>query len=103
MCYYGDFVQTLAPLLSVLPLHQTPPTLPEQEVPTALLLTSCCLVTMASTDQSLLDLTDKETREKLSHWDRRPGAMAPLSEKQMDSVLEIRAAAETISLPTEVR
>uniref|UniRef100_A0A1A7YUH6 Conserved oligomeric Golgi complex subunit 3 n=1 Tax=Iconisemion striatum TaxID=60296 RepID=A0A1A7YUH6_9TELE len=57
---------------------------------------------MASTDQSLLDLTDKETREKLSLWDRRTDAMAPLTEKQMDSVLEIRTAAETLSVPREL-
>ncbi|XP_012776358.1 conserved oligomeric Golgi complex subunit 3 isoform X2 [Maylandia zebra] len=56
---------------------------------------------MASTDQSLLDLTDKETREKLSLWDRRADATAPLTEKQMDSVLEIRAAAEKLSVPSE--
>ena len=59
-------------------------------------------VTMASTDQSLLDLTDKETREKLSLWDRRTDATAPLTEKQMDAVLEIRTAAETLSVPSEV-
>lgn len=59
-------------------------------------------VTMASTDQSLLDLTEKDTREKLSLWDRRTDAMAPLTEKQMDAVLEIRAAAETLSVPAEV-
>uniref|UniRef100_A0A4W6CNE8 Conserved oligomeric Golgi complex subunit 3 n=1 Tax=Lates calcarifer TaxID=8187 RepID=A0A4W6CNE8_LATCA len=57
---------------------------------------------MASTDQSLLDLTDKEIREKLSLWDRRTDAMAPLTEKQMDSVLDIRAAAETLSVPSEL-
>uniref|UniRef100_A0A3Q2CU20 Conserved oligomeric Golgi complex subunit 3 n=1 Tax=Cyprinodon variegatus TaxID=28743 RepID=A0A3Q2CU20_CYPVA len=57
---------------------------------------------MASTDLSLLDLTDKETREKLSLWDRRIDATAPLTEKQMDSVLEIRAAAETLSVPSEL-
>uniref|UniRef100_A0AAX7UA16 Conserved oligomeric Golgi complex subunit 3 n=1 Tax=Astatotilapia calliptera TaxID=8154 RepID=A0AAX7UA16_ASTCA len=59
-------------------------------------------LTMASTDQSLLDLTDKETREKLSLWDRRADATAPLTEKQMDSVLEIRAAAEKLSVPSEL-
>uniref|UniRef100_A0A669BZ12 Conserved oligomeric Golgi complex subunit 3 n=1 Tax=Oreochromis niloticus TaxID=8128 RepID=A0A669BZ12_ORENI len=59
-------------------------------------------LTMASTDQSLLDLTDKETREKLSLWDRRTDATAPLTEKQMDSVLEIRAAAEKLSVPSEL-
>ncbi|XP_046902260.1 conserved oligomeric Golgi complex subunit 3 [Hypomesus transpacificus] len=57
---------------------------------------------MASTDPSLLDLTDKETREKLSLWDRRSDAMAPLTEKQTDSILEIRTAAETLPIPAEL-
>ena len=58
---------------------------------------------MASADQSPPDLTDRETREKLSLWDRRTDATAPLTDGQMDSVLEIRAAAETLSVPPEVR
>ncbi|KAM8854900.1 conserved oligomeric Golgi complex subunit 3 [Spinachia spinachia] len=57
---------------------------------------------MASTDQCLLDITDKDTREKLSFWDRRSDAMAPLTDKQMDAVLEIRAAAETLAVPSEL-
>ncbi|XP_038870815.1 conserved oligomeric Golgi complex subunit 3-like isoform X2 [Salvelinus namaycush] len=57
---------------------------------------------MASTDHSFLDLTDKETREKLSQWDRRTDAMAPLTEKQTDSILDIRAAAETLPIPAEL-
>lgn len=57
---------------------------------------------MASTEQSLLDLTDKETREKLSLWDRRADATAPLTERQTDSVLELRAAAETLTVPSEL-
>ncbi|XP_077473160.1 conserved oligomeric Golgi complex subunit 3 [Stigmatopora argus] len=58
---------------------------------------------MASIDQqSLLDLTDKETREKLSLWDRGSDSMAPLTSKQADSVLEIRSAAETLAIPTEL-
>uniref|UniRef100_A0A3Q3XP49 Conserved oligomeric Golgi complex subunit 3 n=1 Tax=Mola mola TaxID=94237 RepID=A0A3Q3XP49_MOLML len=57
---------------------------------------------MASTDQFLLDPTDKDTWEKLSLWDRRTDAMAPLTEKQMDSVLELRTAAETLSVPSEL-
>uniref|UniRef100_A0A671T1Y6 Conserved oligomeric Golgi complex subunit 3 n=1 Tax=Sinocyclocheilus anshuiensis TaxID=1608454 RepID=A0A671T1Y6_9TELE len=56
----------------------------------------------SSTEQSLPELTDKETREKLSHWDRRGAPMAPLTEKQTDSVLEIRAAAEVTLLPAEL-
>lgn len=57
---------------------------------------------MASTEQSLLDLTDKETREKLSLWDRRADATAPLTERQTDSVLELRAAAEALTVPSEL-
>uniref|UniRef100_A0A8C8LSV2 Conserved oligomeric Golgi complex subunit 3 n=1 Tax=Oncorhynchus tshawytscha TaxID=74940 RepID=A0A8C8LSV2_ONCTS len=57
---------------------------------------------MASTDHSFLDLTDKETREKLSQWDRRADAMAPLTEKQTDSILDIRAAAENLPIPAEL-
>uniref|UniRef100_A0A672JQ52 Conserved oligomeric Golgi complex subunit 3 n=1 Tax=Salarias fasciatus TaxID=181472 RepID=A0A672JQ52_SALFA len=49
-----------------------------------------------------LTLSTAETREKLSLWDRRTDATAPLTEKQMDSVLEIRAAAETLSVPSEL-
>uniref|UniRef100_A0A8C1BGC4 Conserved oligomeric Golgi complex subunit 3 n=1 Tax=Cyprinus carpio carpio TaxID=630221 RepID=A0A8C1BGC4_CYPCA len=56
----------------------------------------------SSTEQSLLELSDKETREKLSHWDRRGDPMAPLTEKQTDSVLEMRAAAEVTPLPAEL-
>ncbi|KAL0985564.1 hypothetical protein UPYG_G00158660 [Umbra pygmaea] len=57
---------------------------------------------MAFTDHSLLELTDKEMREKLSQWDRRTDAMAPLTEKQSDSILDIRAAAETLPIPAEL-
>ncbi|KAJ8253497.1 hypothetical protein GJAV_G00213790 [Gymnothorax javanicus] len=57
---------------------------------------------MAAVDQCLLDLTDKETREKLSLWDRGSDATAPLTEKQTDSILEIRAAAESIPVPSEL-
>lgn len=72
-------------------------------MPDPLLLTLVpSTVTMASTELSLLDMTDKEIREKLSLWDRRTDATAPLTEKQTDSVLEMRAAAETLSLPSEV-
>ncbi|XP_067264898.1 conserved oligomeric Golgi complex subunit 3 [Chanodichthys erythropterus] len=56
----------------------------------------------SSTEQCLLELTDKETREKLSQWERRDDPMAPLTDKQTDSVLEIRAAAEVTLLPAEL-
>lgn len=58
---------------------------------------------MASTELCHLDQTDKDTWEKLSLWDHRTDALAPLTEKQMDSVLEIRSAAETVGIPSEVR
>lgn len=58
---------------------------------------------MASAELCHLDQTDKDTWEKLSLWDRRTDALAPLTETQMDSVLELRAAAETVSIPSEVR
>lgn len=56
----------------------------------------------SSTDQNLLDLTDKDTREKLSFWDRRVDPMAPLTDRQTDSILELRAAAEETLLPAEL-
>lgn len=52
---------------------------------------------MASSDP------DRDTWDKLSSWDRRTDALAPLTEKQMDSVLELRAAAESVRVPSEVR
>ncbi|CAG05904.1 unnamed protein product, partial [Tetraodon nigroviridis] len=45
---------------------------------------------------------DKDTWEKLSLWDHCTDALAPLTEKQMDSVLELRSAAETVSIPSEL-
>lgn len=56
----------------------------------------------SSTDQNLLDLTDKDTREKLSFWDRRAEPMAPLTDRQTDSILELRTAAEETLLPAEL-
>lgn len=58
---------------------------------------------MASTELCHLDQTEKDTWEKLSLWDHRTDALAPLTEKQMDSVLELRSAAESVSIPSEVR
>lgn len=83
---------------------ETPPTIPEQEVPVSTLLLTLTLnkLEMATTDQPPLDPTEKDTWEKLTLWDRRVDALAPLTEKQMDSVLELRAAAETLSVPSEV-
>ncbi|GAA6103277.1 conserved oligomeric Golgi complex subunit 3, partial [Tachysurus ichikawai] len=56
---------------------------------------------MASKEQSVPELPDKETREKLAVWDRSSEATAPLTDRQTDSVLEIRSAAETLPVPTE--
>lgn len=57
---------------------------------------------MASTELSLPELADKEMREKLALWDRSSEATAPLTDRQTDSVLEIRSAAETLPVPAEV-
>ncbi|MBN3277693.1 COG3 protein, partial [Polyodon spathula] len=57
---------------------------------------------MATVDSSQLDLNEKGTREKLSLWDRRSDALAPLTERQTDSILEIQAAAENLPIPTEL-
>lgn len=57
---------------------------------------------MASTEQCLPELADKETREKLAVWERSSEATAPLTDRQTDSVLEIRSAAETLPVPAEV-
>ncbi|XP_053311480.1 conserved oligomeric Golgi complex subunit 3 [Spea bombifrons] len=43
-----------------------------------------------------------EARENLSLWDRRTDPLAPLTEKQTDSVLEIKAAVEDLPVPGEL-
>uniref|UniRef100_A0A8C5NI05 Conserved oligomeric Golgi complex subunit 3 n=1 Tax=Gouania willdenowi TaxID=441366 RepID=A0A8C5NI05_GOUWI len=43
-----------------------------------------------------------ETREKLSLWDRGTDATASLTERQRDSILEVREAAESLSVPSEL-
>ncbi|KAM8975629.1 conserved oligomeric Golgi complex subunit 3 isoform 2-T2 [Pelodytes ibericus] len=43
-----------------------------------------------------------EAREKLSLWDRRSEPLAPLTERQTDSVLEIKAAVEDLPVPSEL-
>ncbi|KAK4831390.1 hypothetical protein QYF61_017521, partial [Mycteria americana] len=45
----------------------------------------------------------REVRDRLSLWDRRPQPAAPLSDRQTDSVLELKAAAENLPVPPEVR
>lgn len=46
---------------------------------------------------------ERDAREKLSLWDRRPDSMAPLTDRQTDSVLELKAALENLPVPAEVR
>ncbi|XP_056411388.1 conserved oligomeric Golgi complex subunit 3 isoform X1 [Hyla sarda] len=45
---------------------------------------------------------EQEARERLSLWDRRSEPLAPLTERQTDSVLELKAAAEEIPVPAEL-
>uniref|UniRef100_A0A5F8HKL7 Component of oligomeric golgi complex 3 n=1 Tax=Monodelphis domestica TaxID=13616 RepID=A0A5F8HKL7_MONDO len=45
---------------------------------------------------------DRDTREKLALWDRRPNPTAPLTDRQTDSVLELKAAAENLPVPAEL-
>uniref|UniRef100_A0A7N4P2M8 Conserved oligomeric Golgi complex subunit 3 n=1 Tax=Sarcophilus harrisii TaxID=9305 RepID=A0A7N4P2M8_SARHA len=45
---------------------------------------------------------DRDTREKLALWDRRPHPAAPLTDRQTDSVLELKAAAENLPVPAEL-
>ncbi|KAL2310860.1 hypothetical protein Nmel_002538 [Mimus melanotis] len=43
----------------------------------------------------------RDVRDRLSLWDRRPQPTAPLSDRQTDSVLELKAAAENLPVPAE--
>ncbi|KAM4701666.1 conserved oligomeric Golgi complex subunit 3 isoform 1-T1 [Discoglossus pictus] len=43
-----------------------------------------------------------EARERLAMWDRRPEPLAPLTDRQTDSVLEMKAAAENLPVPAEL-
>lgn len=45
----------------------------------------------------------RDARERLAFWDRRPDTTAPLTDRQTDSVLELKAAAENLPVPAEVR
>ncbi|XP_023369357.1 conserved oligomeric Golgi complex subunit 3 isoform X3 [Otolemur garnettii] len=45
---------------------------------------------------------ERDTREKLALWDRRPDSTAPLTDRQTDSVLELKAAAENLPMPAEL-
>ncbi|XP_033370568.1 conserved oligomeric Golgi complex subunit 3 isoform X4 [Parus major] len=44
----------------------------------------------------------RDVRDRLSLWDRRPQPTAPLSDRQTDSVLELKAAAENLPVPAEL-
>ncbi|KAM9486494.1 conserved oligomeric Golgi complex subunit 3 [Clarias gariepinus] len=57
---------------------------------------------MASMEQCVPELADKEMRERLALWDRSSEPTAPLTDRQTDSVLEIRCAAETLRVPAEL-
>ncbi|XP_063808892.1 conserved oligomeric Golgi complex subunit 3 isoform X2 [Pseudophryne corroboree] len=45
---------------------------------------------------------EQEAREKLVLWDRRSDPLAPLTDRQTDSVLELKAAAEELPIPAEL-
>uniref|UniRef100_A0A8C4MCC4 Conserved oligomeric Golgi complex subunit 3 n=1 Tax=Equus asinus TaxID=9793 RepID=A0A8C4MCC4_EQUAS len=45
---------------------------------------------------------ERDAREKLALWDRRPDTKAPLTDRQTDSVLELKAAAENLPVPVEL-
>ncbi|XP_021037737.1 conserved oligomeric Golgi complex subunit 3 [Mus caroli] len=47
-------------------------------------------------------VAERDAREKLSLWDGRPDSMAPLTDKQTDSVLELKAAVENLPVPAEL-
>ncbi|XP_069061507.1 conserved oligomeric Golgi complex subunit 3 isoform X2 [Pleurodeles waltl] len=63
----------------------------------------CCecsrkLVGMAELSES----AEREARDRLSLWERRPEPRAPLTERQSDSVLELLSAAESLPVPSEL-
>uniref|UniRef100_A0ABI7ZS95 Conserved oligomeric Golgi complex subunit 3 n=1 Tax=Felis catus TaxID=9685 RepID=A0ABI7ZS95_FELCA len=45
---------------------------------------------------------ERDAREKLALWDRRPDTTAPLTDRQTDSVLELKAAVENLPVPAEL-
>ncbi|XP_030618312.1 conserved oligomeric Golgi complex subunit 3 [Delphinapterus leucas] len=45
---------------------------------------------------------ERDAREKLALWDGRPDTTAPLTDRQTDSVLELKAAAEDLPVPAEL-
>uniref|UniRef100_K9IMX8 Conserved oligomeric Golgi complex subunit 3 n=1 Tax=Desmodus rotundus TaxID=9430 RepID=K9IMX8_DESRO len=59
---------------------------------------------MAETAQLLMTAaaTERDSRERLALWDRRPDTTAPLTDRQVDSVLELKAAAENLPVPPEL-
>uniref|UniRef100_A0A8I3W1I3 Conserved oligomeric Golgi complex subunit 3 n=1 Tax=Callithrix jacchus TaxID=9483 RepID=A0A8I3W1I3_CALJA len=47
-------------------------------------------------------VAERDAREKLALWDRRADTTAPLTDRQTDSVLELKAAAENLPVPAEL-
>ncbi|KAG8452311.1 hypothetical protein GDO86_004207, partial [Hymenochirus boettgeri] len=45
---------------------------------------------------------DQEIRDRLTLWERGSDPLAPLTEKQMNSILELKAAAEDLPVPAEL-
>lgn len=45
---------------------------------------------------------ERDPAERLALWDPRPDTTAPLTDRQTDSVLELKAAAENLPVPAEV-
>ncbi|ELK35205.1 Conserved oligomeric Golgi complex subunit 3 [Myotis davidii] len=45
---------------------------------------------------------ESDARERLALWDRRADPTAPLTDRQTDSVLELKAAAENLPVPAEL-
>lgn len=47
-------------------------------------------------------VAERDAREKLALWEWRPDTTAPLTDRQTDSVLELKAATENLPVPSEV-
>ncbi|XP_045695068.1 conserved oligomeric Golgi complex subunit 3 [Phyllostomus hastatus] len=69
-----------------------------------LLFRGARVATMAEAALLLLPeaATERDSWERLALWDRRPDTTAPLTDRQVDSVLELKAAAENLPVPPEL-
>ncbi|XP_057350618.1 conserved oligomeric Golgi complex subunit 3 isoform X3 [Manis pentadactyla] len=47
-------------------------------------------------------VAERDAREKLALWEWRPDTTAPLTDRQTDSVLELKAATENLPVPSEL-